>query len=295
MPRLGQSSVQSDLADQNFEFYVRRGTFGDINGGNDIEIPSDVRISTGDPNGAIYLTDPVTLAAGDSQEFFSARSLAPGSVSNAPAGVFNRHNFTGYTDARFGTLLVTNNFGLVGGRDAESDDDYRFRLSLKVQSSAGANEAALRLELLEIPGIQDVVFERQAGAFIVYVYGISPNVSPGLLQNVQERINDKAAYPLTGLAVAPDLVGISLSTTVEFKAGTSAEEKGLALSAAASAAEDYINNLRETLVLNQIADRLLNADPKILEVRDKEWSLNSNLIVNTTWFLDPRNIAFPRP
>jgi len=117
------------------------------------------------------------------------------------------------------------------------------------------------------------------------------------LQNVQDSPNDKAAYPLTGLAVAPDLVGISLSTTVEFKAGTSAEEKSLALSAAASAAEDYINNLRvgETLVLNQIADRLLNADPKILEVRDKEWSLNSNLIVNTTWFLDPRNIAFPRP
>ena len=155
MARIGQSSVVADLSDRNFEFYVRRGTFGDINGGNDIEIPSDVRISTGDPNGAIYLTDPVTLAA-------------------------------------------------------------------------------------------------------------------------------------------PDLVGISLSTTVEFKAGTSAEEeKSLAL----SAAEDYINNLRvgETLVLNQIADRLLNADPKILEVRDKEWSLNSNLIVNTTWFLDPRNIAFPRP
>ena len=87
-----------------------------------IEIPSDVRISTGDPNGAIYLTDPVTLPAGDSREFFSARSLAPGSVGNAPAGVFTRHNFTGYEDARFGALLVTNNFGLVGGRDAESDD-----------------------------------------------------------------------------------------------------------------------------------------------------------------------------
>jgi len=237
VPRLGQSSVQSDLADRNFEFYVRRGTFGDINGGNSIEIPSDVRISTGDPNGAIYLTDPVTLPAGDSRAFFSARSLAPGSVSNAPAGVFNRHNFTGYTDARFGTLLVTNHFGLVGGRDAESDDDYRFRLNLKIQSRAGANEAALRLELLEIPGIQDVVFERQAGAFIVYVYGISPNVSPGLLQNVQDSLNDKAAYPLTGLAIAPDLVGISLSTTVEFKAGTSAEEKSLALSAAAFGGE----------------------------------------------------------
>ena len=61
------------------------------------------------------------------------------------------------------------------------------------------------------------------------MYGISPNVSPGLLQNVQNAINDKAAYPLTGLAVAPDLVGISLATTVEFKTGTSVEEKNLAL------------------------------------------------------------------
>ena len=57
----------------------------------------------------------MTLPAGGSRAFFSARSLAPGSVANAPAGVFNRHNFTGYTDSRFGTLLVTNNFGLVGG------------------------------------------------------------------------------------------------------------------------------------------------------------------------------------
>src|SRR5204862_1561314 len=72
------------------------------------------------------------------------------------------------------------------------------------------------------------------GRLLFTLYGISPNVSPGLLQNVQDSLNDKTAYPLTGLAVAPDLVGVSLSTTVEFKAGTSAEEKSLALSAAAS-------------------------------------------------------------
>ena len=247
---------------------MRRGTFGDINNGNDIEIPQDTRIFTGDPNGPVYLADAMTLAAGDSSQFFSARSLLSGSAGNAPSGVFDRHNFTHYADSRFGTLLVTNSFGLVGGRETESDDDYRFRLNLKIQSSAGANEAALRFALLQIPGIQDLVFERQAGAFIVYVYGISPNVSPGLLQNVQNAINDKAAYPLTGLAVAPDLVGISLATTVEFKTGTSVDEKNLALEAAAAAAENYINNLAvgETLVVNEIADRIRNADPKILDL-----------------------------
>jgi len=85
-----------------------------------------------------------------------------------------------------------------------------------------------------------------------------------LLQSVQDQINDKAAYPLTGLAVAPDLVGISLSTTVEFKAGTSVDEKNLALSSAAAAAENYVNNLAvgQTLVVNEIADRIRNADPR---------------------------------
>jgi hypothetical protein len=53
LARIGRSSVQADLSDQNFEFYVRRGTFGDINGGNDIEIPADIRITTGDPNGTL--------------------------------------------------------------------------------------------------------------------------------------------------------------------------------------------------------------------------------------------------
>src|SRR2546426_917181 len=81
VPRLGQSSVQSDLADRNFEFYVRRGTFGDINHGKHIEIPQNVRISTRGPHGALHLTDPVAPAAGGSREFFRARNLAPGSAS----------------------------------------------------------------------------------------------------------------------------------------------------------------------------------------------------------------------
>jgi hypothetical protein len=93
-------------------------------------------------------------------------------------------------------------------------------------------------------------------------------MSLGLLQSVQDQINDKAAYPLTGLAVAPDLVGVSLSTTVEFKTGTSVDEKNLALSSAAAVAENYINNLAvgQTLVVNEIADRIRNADPKILDL-----------------------------
>lgn len=104
----------------------------------------------------------VTLPAAASSQFFTATSLYSGAAGNAPSGIFALHNFTNYTESRYGSLLVTNNYGIVGGRDAEDDDSYRYRIRLKLQSQNGANEAALRFQILQIPGIQDVVFERAA-------------------------------------------------------------------------------------------------------------------------------------
>ena len=99
-------------------------------------------------------------------------------TGNAVAGVFTNTNFTNYADSAYGSLLVTNNYGLIGGRDEEDDDSYRYRLSLWLQSSGGAAEADLRFALLTLPGIQDLDFVRQAGTFLCYVYGISPVVPP---------------------------------------------------------------------------------------------------------------------
>ena len=84
-----------------------------------------------------------------------------------PAKFFTIHNFSNYADSRLGSLLVTNDYGIVGGRDTEDDDSYRDRIHLKLVSQAGSNEAALRFALLQVPGIQDVVFDSKAGTFIV--------------------------------------------------------------------------------------------------------------------------------
>lgn len=67
---------------------------------------------------------------------------------------FNRHNFTNYTDSRFGSLLVTDMYGIIGGRDEEDDESYRYRIHLKLRSISESNESALRFELLQVPGIE---------------------------------------------------------------------------------------------------------------------------------------------
>jgi uncharacterized phage protein gp47/JayE len=268
--RLGRQDSQVDAADDNLRFYVRHGTFGDINNGQEIHLPAGVRITSAADGGPVYLTEAARLAAGDSVQAVGVTSYYPGSSGNSASGILTRHNFTGYVDSSYGSLLATNQYGVMGGREAESDDDYRFRIHLKIQSRAGANEAAMRFDILQLPGIQDVVFLRAAGTFTVYVYGISPEISPSLLALVQQQIDDRAAYPMLGEAVAPDLVGISLSTSVRFVAGTAASEQGLILSAASAAAENYINNLPlgATLVINEIADQIRNAHAKILDIGD---------------------------
>jgi hypothetical protein len=139
---------------------------------------------------------------------------------------------------------------------------------LKVQSRNGINEAALRYELLQLPGIQDLVFVPQAGTFLVYLYGISPVVAPSLLALAQQRVDERAVFPVVGTAVTPDLVGISLATTITMTRGVGPAERSIILSNAAASAENYINNLRinEPLVINEIADRIRNADSRIADV-----------------------------
>lgn len=266
--RLTQQDASVNASDSNLEFYVANGTFGSINNGNPIVIPAGVHVTTATPGGPVYITNAMTLPANQNSYTFGAQSLFSGASGNAAAGIMVSHNFTGYADSLYGSLLVTNNFGIVGGSEAESDDDYRYRINLTISSPGGANQAALTAKLLKIPGIQNVVFATLAGTFLIYVYGTSPIVPTNLLQQVQSVLDDSTAYPILGQVVAPDLVGVSLSTTIEFNVGVPSSNQAAAISSAQSAAANYINNLAigQTLVINKIADELLSSTNDILDI-----------------------------
>ena len=68
------------------------------------------------------------------------------------------------------------------------------------------NEAALRYQLLQLPGIQDVVFVTSAGSFSVYLYAISPVVPPSLLALANSTLAGTVAFPIQAPAMSPDLV-----------------------------------------------------------------------------------------
>jgi hypothetical protein len=116
----------------------------------------------------------------------------------------------------------------------------RFHLKLTIQS--GINEAALRYQLLQLPGIQDLVFVTSAGSFMVYLYAISPVGPPSLLALANSTLVTSVAFPIQASALSPGLVGISLATTINCTAGTAPADQALVLVSAATAAANYINN-----------------------------------------------------
>ena len=75
---------------------------------------------------------------------------------------------------------------------------------------------------------------------------------------------------LTGTALNPDLVGISLETTISTIAGASQTDKDTAVAQAIAAAADYVNNLAigAPLVINDIAAAIQASSSKIKDVGD---------------------------
>jgi hypothetical protein len=162
------------------------------------------------------------------------------------------------------------------GRDQEDDESYRYRIHLKLISQSGSNENAIRFDLLQVPGIQDVVFDRRAGTFYCYVYAITPIAAASVLAMVQDAIDQNVAFPLTGIALNPDQIGITLATTISTVAGSTQTDKDTATGQAIAAAQDYINNLRvgEPLVINDIAAAIQTSSSKILDVGQPNHMIN---------------------
>jgi hypothetical protein len=85
---------------------------------------------------------------------------------------------------------------------------------------------------------------------------------------VQDAIDQNVAFPLTGAALNPDQIGITLATTISTVAGSTQTDKDTATGQAIAAAQDYINNLRvgDPLVINDIAAAIQTSSSKILDV-----------------------------
>ena len=102
----------------------------------------------------------------------------------------------------------------------ESDDDYRYRITRQVLSSASSNETAIRLAALSVEDVQDVVMKRYVlgvGSFALLVLTDDPNTQQSILEKVKEAVNEKVGYGINYVVTGPNLKPLQLSIKLILK------------------------------------------------------------------------------
>lgn len=271
VPRLGARRAEATSSEKLVKFFVENGTFGSLNNGNDIFVPSGTIISTL-PNGEgiVFRTAlEVILPANESERFISVQAVRDGEGANLGPGRLRFHKFTGYAA---GTGLKVTNVGVIAnGANVESDNNYRFRIANQTLASERANETAIRLALISIPGVSDIVMRRYArgiGSFEVIIQTVVPNTPDNIIDACQAAIARVQAQGVFGRAVKPRLTGMTFQVSVTWRQDTTTEDKARITEAIRTAISDYVNNIPigQEFIYNELIERIMSVSDKILNI-----------------------------
>ena len=197
LERLQPTFAVSTSVENNIMFFTASINFGAINGGLDITIPAGTVIFSAPNNNELgatiqfKTTSETLLSSGDSVGYASVKAVSSGSGSNVGAAVLQQHNFGSYVDAANNTLKVINTYPILTGRDPETDQQYRYRLTTYYSSLLQTNEAKIRLTALQVPGVVDIKLIPGyfgIGTAGVLVLGAENQSTPSLVRDVQYKL-----------------------------------------------------------------------------------------------------------
>ena len=191
---------------------TRNGLTSSIVGVDSFTIPAGVTIKPG------YITTAnAVFSSTDTYAFVPVVATSSGTEMNVSPGALKTHNIVNlYQEFSpvASILLCENLLPITNGANIESDRDYRYRIVNKPLSSANANETAIRLAALSVPGVADVLvkkFSRGVGTIDVFVLGVDPVVNNGVLGAVREVVEKVAAAGIRVSVSRPVLRSLQLT------------------------------------------------------------------------------------
>lgn len=273
LPRLGEVQATATSSQRVVRFYVNIGTFGDINSGSSIYLPSGTIISTGQYGTGIRyrLTTAVYLPLDVGEQYVSVEAVVTGTGANIGAKQLIYHTFTNYTDTFNGSLKVENVSEITTGQQVETDTNYRFRIANQTLVSEAANITAIRLTALSVPGVADIAlipFWRGIGTYDLLLKAVTPSVPDSLIAAVEEAVYKTTAQGIVASVRGPVEVGMSMIGTLTLKSALSVTEQNNITQAVTTNVSDYINNLdiAEDFIVNEVVERVMATSEVIKNV-----------------------------
>jgi uncharacterized phage protein gp47/JayE len=268
--RRSQAEVYAE--DQIISIYVESPlTFGDLNAGRPISIPSGTIISSADGSIRYSTTRRLTLMPDDSNEPVPARSLRYGAGGNIGRGALSVIEFTGYSAHPNLKLKVTNVSSIEGGTESDSDAFYRYKIMNSALSSETGNATAVRLAALSAQSVADALIlplSRGVGTADIILDTQDGIVSSQTLESVTRAVRAVESLGADILVRAPRLVGLEVAVDVKYVRGVSQAEKTQVNRNIGQAISDLVAQvgLGQTLTLNSIGAAIMEADSRIADI-----------------------------
>jgi len=244
------------------------------NSASPVTIPALTRIwSPADPSISYATNTSLTLAAG-ADGYVDVTALGTGFWYNVGSGTLTRH------DLGNANVTVTNVLPIINGAAVESDDNYRYRIANAFTVMQGATSEAIRIRLLELPGIKEAYLypmARGTGTIDVIITSVETTVSQTLLNEAQDILDKAVAFGISAIAKAPTEIPIDLVVKLSLDPAATASNIRILVTAAA---KTYVDNLqvgdstgRGALIFYELVSRIMDASEYI---RNAQLTINVN-------------------
>lgn len=271
--RLLPLQAETLVEDGAVRFYVNSGTLGSrlpdpTNLGQGL-IPSGTIISDPSGNVEFVVTEAVSFPVNSRSVSVPVRASQTGERFNVGANRLTVHNLNSQE------VLVTNDIAIASGRDIESDEEYRFRLTKALTSRYGSNTTAVEVAAISTPGVSRVnllEYARGAGTFDVLLIPQGNKITESIKDATRNAISQVAAYGVSFEVREPEYVPIKLTLQLIFNPSVSEAERSRLREQVQSSLLAYIADipLGGELIINQLrAASLISPsikDIKILEL-----------------------------
>ena len=151
---------------------------------------------------------------------------------------------------------------------AESDTNYRYRITNQVYTAQTSNEISIRLKCLSIPNVKTIMlrpYVHGAGSFVVYVDVIDKTVMETTIGAVNTALGEVKAYGVNGYAISAKQNFVDLKIRLTYTQNVSQQQKQFICVNAKTAASRYLDNLEigETLSLQKMYSDMFATSPLI--------------------------------
>ena len=254
-----------------------------------ITIPAGTEITSDDGTNVFLTISDVDITEENVYTDVVARDF--GISGNISAGTLNKISTltTGLLYIK-DYIIVSNPYPVETGTDAESDDNYRYRITNYFTASAKGNETAIRLAALGVAGVSDIIvkpYVEGIGTTGIFVIAEAPIVSTGLVNTVQQVCNTVVSIGEKIIVMSPEYRAISLDIVLEFAENTALNIKDSVTIAVQKNIIAYINSLQigKEFILNKIGQIIYEGSTTIRDYTIKtiaigDYVVESGLVEN---------------